>query len=400
MKKYSIDDVKSIIKNNLGDEYILLESGYKNVDTPIKIVHSCGNIFFPTVNNILSYKTKCPFCSGNNKKTTDMYKSEVLKLVGNEYSVLEEYVNTNTPIKMKHNKCGHEYSVSPHNFIGTPNRDGRRCPKCSKHLKFGIDDIAKFIKDKYGDEYILLSKTYKNNHTYLDFKHSICGTIFKSTFMNMKKEFCHCPICNATSLTTLKSFLEDVEKLGNGEYKCISEEYKGVDYKVKMIHKKCGTEYIVRPSRFLQGDRCPRCGCSRSKGEEIISNVLKENKIEFLTQKKFEDCTDSRLLTFDFFIPKYNILIEFDGEQHFRPYRSRSNNVEKFKTTVRHDEIKTNFCKSNNYHLLRIPYTEIYNTKELINKLIKLLNENPESDPDNIIKSFNIHYPDREVLDE
>ncbi len=46
-------------------------------------------------------------------------------MVGNEYEVLGEYVNTHTKILFRHNKCGNEFLMSPKSFI----HDSQRCPK-------------------------------------------------------------------------------------------------------------------------------------------------------------------------------------------------------------------------------------------------------------------------------
>jgi very-short-patch-repair endonuclease len=71
-------------------------------------------------------------------------------------------------------------------------------------------------------------------------------------------------------------------------------------------------------------------------------------------------------LKFDFYLPKYNLLIEFDGQQHYIPYRG--NIIELEKTKFR-DNIKTEYCENNIIKLLRIKYTKL-------NKLEQILEEN------------------------
>ena len=62
------------------------------------------------------------------RKTTEEFKQEVYNLVGNEYSVLGEYITNKTKIKMRHNKCGYEYEVTPNSFLS----NGNRCRECWK----------------------------------------------------------------------------------------------------------------------------------------------------------------------------------------------------------------------------------------------------------------------------
>ena len=60
------------------------------------------------------------------RKTTKQFRYEVEQLVGDEYSVLGEYVSASTKIKMKHNECGYIYKIAPNNFL-----IGNRCPLCN-----------------------------------------------------------------------------------------------------------------------------------------------------------------------------------------------------------------------------------------------------------------------------
>ena len=103
------------------------------------------------------------------------------------------------------------------------------------------------------------------------------------------------------------------------------------------------------------------------KGEDKIIKILQEIKCNFIHQYKFNDCKDKRCLPFDFYLPDYNLCIEFDGEQHYNPKFGKEN----FKKTREHDKIKNNYCKSNNIKLLRIPYWEGNNMEKIIKDSLK-----------------------------
>ena len=49
--------------------------------------------------NVL-HRSRCPNCFGNEKKTTEQFKQEVYDLVGDEYSVIEEYSGASNYIRM------------------------------------------------------------------------------------------------------------------------------------------------------------------------------------------------------------------------------------------------------------------------------------------------------------
>ena len=75
------------------------------------------------------------------------------------------------------------------------------------------------------------------------------------------------------------------------------------------------------------------------------------------------------MLRFDFYLNKYNTLIEFDGQQHFRPV-DFFNGEEGFRLTQLRDNIKNEYCKNNNIPLLRISYKEINNIENILNNFI------------------------------
>lgn len=111
------------------------------------------------------------------------------------------------------------------------------------------------------------------------------------------------------------------------------------------------------------------CGCIQSKGETLINKFLTKLNIPFEKQKTFNTCINpdtNRKLLFDFFLPSQNILIEYDGVQHFKFSNSENtwNNEENFKSTKERDEIKNNWCRKNNIPLIRISYKDFNNLSE------------------------------------
>ncbi|MEA1982299.1 MAG: hypothetical protein U9N39_02040 [Campylobacterota bacterium] len=79
--------------------------------------------------------------------------------------------------------------------------------------------------------------------------------------------------------------------------------------------------------------------------------------IEFEEQKRFSDCIDKSTLPFDFFLPTWKILIEFDGAQHYIPIELFGGE-DGFIDRKRKDSIKTKWAKNSEYKLFRIRYDE------------------------------------------
>ena len=92
----------------------------------------------------------------------------------------------------------------------------------------------------------------------------------------------------------------------------------------------CGNECNVTAISLRSGHTAS-CGCLKSRGENKISNILSNAKITFEREKTFNTCKfpDSNALArFDFYLPDYNICIEYDGEQHFRYHYGKTWNNE------------------------------------------------------------------------
>ena len=70
----------------------------------------------------------CGYMSCLIGKTTDEFVAYVKKVSGNDYEVLGDYVNANTPILFRHNVCGYEYKAKPNSFV-----QGKRCMKCFRN---------------------------------------------------------------------------------------------------------------------------------------------------------------------------------------------------------------------------------------------------------------------------
>lgn len=138
----------------------------------------------------------------------------------------------------------------------------------------------------------------------------------------------------------------------------------------------CGSKPFEVRLEHLKGQSHARtisCGCAkRSSGELKIKNILMNKNLSFKEQYRIKD-KNNNVMIFDFMIMKENniiALIEYDGEQHYRPveYFGGEN---KFKIQQIRDERKDIYCKENNIVLIRIPYYdyEKINDEYILNKL-------------------------------
>lgn len=118
---------------------------------------------------------------------------------------------------------------------------------------------------------------------------------------------------------------------------------------------------------------CPCCNGSSSEAD--VGKFLQQHKINYIPQYSFPECRDQRPLPFDFYLTDYNILIEYDGEQHYRPVNFGGISDEKaennLKIVQKHDKIKTNYCHEHNIPLIRIPFWEKKNIENVLMSELK-----------------------------
>jgi len=153
---------------------------------------------------------------------------------------------------------------------------------------------------------------------------------------------------------TTKDFIEKSKLIHGDKYDYSKVIYKGNKEKVKIICPK-HDEFFQTPSDHKQGKGCSKC--KMSKGEFKIMNYLNDNNIKFYCEYRFSNCRDKLPLPFDFYLPNYNMCIEYDGEQHFKEVKIW-NGVIGLSERIKKDKIKNEYCLKNNIKLLRIKYNE------------------------------------------
>ena len=125
----------------------------------------------------------------------------------------------------------------------------------------------------------------------------------------------------------------------------------------------CGQTEVLVDGENLKSGKISSCGClGNSKGEAAIIDLLTKNQISFIKEKTFDNCVykdTQRKARFDFYLPQKNIIIEFDGFQHFYFTGYDWNSEENFLKTQEHDNFKNNWCKMQGITLIRIPYTHL-----------------------------------------
>lgn len=207
-----------------------------------------------------------------------------------------------------------------------------------------------------------------------------CGSQMERSSKSILKTPWHCDKCNNYAKGRIIYAKEDVQNelnlKFNNQYELL--EYTGLTKSALLKHINCGMIFKIRELGDLFDGRnrgCPKCYKFQSRGEQEILSFLEQNQITYIPQKTFSPLNKSKY-RFDFYIPEYNLAIEYQGEQH---YRDNGFFKDDLKTIQKRDSIKKQYCLDNGIELLEIKYTELKHIQKILtskfNDYRKLKNE-------------------------
>lgn len=216
---------------------------------------------------------------------------------------------------------------------------------------------------------------YTNIKDRLDIRCKICDYKWKPMAESLifSTNPCGCPSCAGNAVKDSSTFEEEL-KITHPELQLLSP-YIRSNRKVHVLCTDCNKDFWVTPNKLQQGQHCPHCKISH--GERLIRDVLTNLNIEFEMQKRFDNLKGlgNKKLSYDFYLPTYNLLIEFQGEQHERPviFKGLTEKIaqERFIKQQEHDKRKRDYAKSHNIGLLEIWYYDINLVEDILLKVLK-----------------------------
>jgi len=258
---------------------------------------------------------------------------------------------------------------------------GRGCSKCKGGLirdklskgKLGfIDEARKIHKNKYSYE----SAKYVNSSKKVVITCDIHGNFKQSPKNHIEGK--GCPECGNLSTKeklakNIDNFIKEAVKIHGEKYSYEESNYENNLTKIDIICKKHG-KFSQLPSHHLRGCGCPEC--SNSKMENFISRYLEKNKIRYVGQKTFEKCVYRGKLRYDFYLPSYNLCIEYNGEQHYLKNSFYHKDEESFISLQERDLIKTQYCVDNDINLLIVSYKDQLHITEIMQDCLEAISNN------------------------
>ena len=236
------------------------------------------------------------------KVTKETFVIKAKQIHGNKYDYSKvNYVNQTTKVRIICNKCGTEFWQTPNNHTNKTKPQG--CPNC-KYIKI-ISENAKRAKNASETFVIKAKQIHGNKYDYS-----------KVNYINAHTKICI--ICN-----------------------------------------KCGFEFWQTPNNHINNHHpqgCPNCMC-QSVGEQKIKEFLDYKSINYIHDKS---CLEwlinpktSYKLRPDFYLPDYNLVIEYDGRQHFKSDKNTGWG-DSFEKVKERDLLKEKLCREHNVDIIRL----------------------------------------------
>jgi hypothetical protein len=284
-----------------------------------------------------------------------------------DYSLVKEYKNNFTKVKIICPKHG-IFEQDPHSHV-----DGKQgCPKC-KYEKFSKDKCkpaelflkeAKAVHPEY-DYSLVDSKNARTKIKLICQKHGEFE-IFPFNLLSGKgcNKCAHEFVANCQR-KSLEEFISEARKVHGNRYDYSKSEYIGMNNKIEIICSVHGSFFQIA-NDHLRGKNCPYC--KLWKGEEAVADWLDKHDFvlneSYFRQYKFKGLGNK---SYDFYVPSRNVLIEYNGEQHYKPM-GHLNGYEKLKRQRHSDWIKRKFARDKGLKLVAISYKDFEKISDILER--------------------------------
>ena len=302
------------------------------------------------------------------KLTTEIFTEKSIVIHGNTYDYsLVDYINSKSNVVIICRIHG-EFAQRPQEHW-----NGSGCPKCGllKISNKNSSNTTEFVEKSiviHENTYDYSLVNYINARNKVVIICPIHGEFAQQPTHHLNGHGCEkCGNIKKgeSKIANLPGFkVRGVEVHGN-RYDYSLVIYTKNHNKIKIKCNRCGCIFLQTPGNHLQGIGCPKCNFS--KGEKKIAEFLADNKIKFASQYRFKKSVVS-VYPYDFYLPELNIIIEYQGEQHYsfnkHFHRTQFNFIKRIHT----DLTKKIYCRENGIEFIEIKYDE--NTTEKLMFLV------------------------------
>lgn len=208
----------------------------------------------------------------------------------------------------------------------------------------------KFVEEArgvHGNKYVYDKVVYKNTDTPVTIICPIHGDFPQRPYKHLQWQ--GCPWCAGNKKKTTKEFIEEARAIHGDKYNYDKTEYINNKTPVIITCTEHG-DFPQTPHDHKRGKGCPKCKTSHM--ENMVSKILDNKHIKYEYESHINGILN--LKSVDFYLAKYNTVIECQGGQHF--YNSFGNSDETRSKThqsiLKRDIEKYNLIMKNNIKIL------------------------------------------------
>ena len=316
----------------------------------------CNEIYETSYDSLIQgskHKSCSAKIASKSSMLTDNDIRKRLSIINKDIEVdFSNYENSKVKVKCKCKVCNNEWFSYPKNLI-----QGRGCPVCAvkKRRETKKDNYNEFQHYLDINRLELLSE-YNGATSEIKVKCMECGKEFNTNLSYIKQTGIGCTDCSENLRKRKKINIAEktIHKINPHLHiigDCSFDKVQTVIY--------CDTckTYFEKPIHDLvKFPVCKNCN-GNSNLESMLITYLNDENIYYESHKSFKDLlgVNGGKLTYDLYIPKYNLLIEAQGVQHEKPI-GYFGGEEQFKIQQEHDKRKREYADNNNYDFLEIWY--------------------------------------------
>lgn len=258
---------------------------------------------------------------------------------------------------------------------------GQGCPKCksdktSIRCKKSYDQFIEDSRKVHGNKYDYSKFNYVNSSTKGIIICPIHGEFEQLPLNHLSGK--ECPKCGIDKASekiklSLNKVIERAKQI-HPEYDYSKSIYNGIDEEFNFICPKHGEVKIKARSLLYNNCGCPKC--HQSIGEIKVKNYLESNNISYVEQYKIRTDENIRISGYayvDFYLPDKNMIIEYNGIQHYKPIERFGGELI-FDSQQKRDNYIRWYCYLNNIYLLELSYLDD-NLEEIISDFIEFPKE-------------------------
>ena len=344
------------LEERLGDRFDLSKVKFNVCNDKITLVcKKCGSERIVILSNALKHNVCCSNIRCKNEAKRLKFEEQGRAKWGDQfdYSKAHTLGDRNVKLEIKCNKCGDTIYQSKQNHL-------KHKPCCSCWVNPATLTNQEFIdkaKEIHGEKYDYSKVDYKHTNIPVNLKCNRCGTEF------LQKPYSHlqgkgCSVCGKKlsiekhTKGTEKFIKEAIAIHGEDKFDYSRVNYVNTEKKVEIVCIACNKSFMQTPHSHLKGSGCPICNGSISEKE--IAWFLLYNNIDFIKEYSIPNSKYYRY-RYDFYIPSMNLLVEYDGIQH---YIALADWLEpELEKKRERDRRKTQMAIDYGYTLFRIPFS-------------------------------------------